>query len=77
MSVEQFINQYKEKITGDVEYILREGVADACSIRAQQPLYLTERDEWEKEIAAIRGARTLKELEEVSSVYPHSLVNQK
>lgn len=45
-----FICTAAEKVTGTVRYSLRQGAADICSIVAQRPLYLTDRDAWEKSV---------------------------
>lgn len=46
-----FIAQASDKVTGTVTYLLRPGAMDLCSIKAAHPLYLTDRDHWEKELA--------------------------
>ena len=38
----------QEPVTGRVTYLLRQGAMDLCSIQAEKPLYLTDRDAWEK-----------------------------
>jgi argininosuccinate synthase len=43
-----FIRMSSEKVTGTVRYSLRQGAMDICSIKAHRPLYLTDRDAWEK-----------------------------
>lgn len=43
-----FIRMSSEKVTGTIRYSLRQGAMDICSIKAHQPLYLTDRDAWEK-----------------------------
>ncbi len=43
-----FICHASEKVTGSIRYGLRQGGMDVCSIKAHQPLYLTDRDAWEK-----------------------------
>ena len=58
-AAEGFIATTSPLVTGTIEYRLRHGAADVCSIIAQNPKYLTERDVWEKEIAVIRGANRL------------------
>jgi len=35
-------------VTGTVRYTLRQGAMDISSIKANRPLYLTDRDAWEK-----------------------------
>jgi argininosuccinate synthase len=46
-----FIAKAAEKVTGTVRYVLRQGAADIWSIVAARPLYLTDRDGWEKAVA--------------------------
>lgn len=58
-SSEQFIHSTAQQVTGTVGYRLRLGAADVCSIVADAPLYLTNRDAWEKSIAIIRSSTTL------------------
>ncbi len=45
-----FIQMSATKVTGTVGYRLRDGAMDFCSLKASQPLYLTNRDAWEKEL---------------------------
>ncbi len=45
-----FIRHAAEKVTGKVTYQLRPGAMDICSIQAAHPLYLTDRDRWEKQL---------------------------
>lgn len=52
-----FIATIAPHITGTVEYRMRPGVADVCSIKADRARYLTDRDVWEKAVAAVRGSR--------------------
>jgi argininosuccinate synthase len=54
-SAESFMRSTARRVSGTVAYRLRTGAADVCSIVAQRPLYLTDRDAWEKEVAAVRG----------------------
>ncbi|MEY2935941.1 MAG: Argininosuccinate synthase [Pseudomonadota bacterium] len=61
VAVDSFMAQTARHITGVVEYQLRSGAADVCSIRASGARYLTDRDAWEKAVAAIRGRRSLAE----------------
>jgi argininosuccinate synthase len=60
-AVDEFIRHTARRINGTVSYVLQDGLAEVCSIRADCPLYLTHRDEWEKQVASIRGARGLRE----------------
>lgn len=46
--LEAFMRQAAEPVTGRVTYLLRQGAMDLCSIQAEKPLYLTDRDAWEK-----------------------------
>lgn len=43
-----FIRMSSGKVSGTVRYILRQGAMDVCSIKANRPLYLKDRDAWEK-----------------------------
>lgn len=61
-AAEQFINATAKHISGVVQYRLRAGSADVCSIRAAEPLYLTDRDAWEKEAARRCGSRHLRSM---------------
>ncbi|MGG1948568.1 argininosuccinate synthase-related protein [Trinickia sp. NRRL B-1857] len=61
-SIDQFVAYRATAVTGMVKYVLREGVADVCSIHAAEPRYITDRDGWEKQAARVRGARSLQEL---------------
>ncbi|CAB3753187.1 MULTISPECIES: argininosuccinate synthase-related protein [Burkholderia] len=61
-TIDQFISHQASAITGVVKYLLRDGAADVCAIRAAKPRYLTDRDSWEKQAARVRGARSLREL---------------
>lgn len=58
-AVDCFISETANHVTGTVHYKLRAGAADVCAIRAQAPLYLTDRDNWEKRVAKLRAARSL------------------
>lgn len=46
-----FIRVSSEKVTGTAGYSLRQGAMDLCSIKAHEPLYLTDRDAWEKTLS--------------------------
>ncbi|RDS82495.1 argininosuccinate synthase-related protein [Dyella psychrodurans] len=61
-AAESFIASAASRISGTVEYRLRQGAADVCSIQAKNARYLTDRDTWEKAVAAIRGARRLSDM---------------
>ncbi|HEU0200691.1 MAG TPA: argininosuccinate synthase-related protein [Burkholderiaceae bacterium] len=60
-----FIEQCVTRVSGMVRYRLREGAADVCAIQAEAPIYLTDRDAWEKEVAVVRHARRLADLPSV------------
>ncbi len=49
-SADAFIRHASDKVTGTVTYQLRPGAMDLCSIKTSQPLYLTDRDRWEKSL---------------------------
>lgn len=59
-AAEGFISATALHICGTVEYRLRQGVADVCSIRTEHAKYLTDRDTWEKTVAVVRGSRGLR-----------------
>lgn len=61
-AIAAFIRTSAETVSGTVTFNLRSGVADVASIKARDPLYLTDRDGWEKQIARVRGSRTLADL---------------
>ena len=58
-AAEGFIAAAAVRICGTVEYRLRQGAFDVCSIKADRARYLTDRDTWEKTVAGVRGARGL------------------
>lgn len=58
-AADSFISSTSIRICGSVEYCLRKGAADVCSIQAVNPKYLTDRDSWEKTVAVARGSREL------------------
>jgi argininosuccinate synthase len=64
-ATEGFITTTARHISGTVEYCLRQGVADVCSIKAHRAKYLTDRDTWEKSVATIRGSRRLRTTQSV------------
>lgn len=49
-SADAFMRHASDKVTGTVTYQLRPGAMDLCSIKASHPLYLTDRDSWEKSL---------------------------
>ncbi|HUH38416.1 MAG TPA: argininosuccinate synthase-related protein [Spongiibacteraceae bacterium] len=58
-----FISETAKRVSGTVTLGLRSGASDLVSIKAEKPLYLTDRDGWEKKIAQRRASRTLSEME--------------
>ncbi len=62
-SAEQFMRSTSRRVSGSVAYRLRTGAADVCSIVADRPLYLTDRDAWEKEVATVRGRGVVRQPE--------------
>jgi argininosuccinate synthase len=50
-SADAFIRTSASKVSGSVGYTLRQGAMDVCAIRAENPLYLTDRDAWERNSA--------------------------
>jgi argininosuccinate synthase len=58
-AADSFISSTSLRICGSVEYCLRKGAADVCSIQAVNPKYLTDQDSWEKTVAVARGSREL------------------
>lgn len=49
-SADAFMRHASDKVTGTVTYQLRPGAMDLCSIKTSHPLYLTDRDSWEKSL---------------------------
>lgn len=60
-ATQQFIANTANTISGSITYRMRTGAFDVCSIRAQSPRYLKERDQWELQAAQVRGSRTLEQ----------------
>lgn len=58
-AADSFIVSTARHVTGTVGYRLRAGAADVCSIQADRPLYLTDRDTWEKRVARERSRKKL------------------
>jgi argininosuccinate synthase len=58
-ATERFVEETAGAVSGTVTFNLRAGAADVCSIVAVDPLYLTDRDAWEKEEARVRSAVSL------------------
>ncbi len=59
-AADAFITRTARHVTGTIGYRLRPGAADLCSIKASKPLYVTDRDAWERRVALDRnflGAR--------------------
>jgi len=54
-----FIQSTTGPMTGTVTFALKPGAAELTSIKAEQPLYLTERDDWEIQTAFERSQRSL------------------
>jgi argininosuccinate synthase len=65
-----FIEQCVAGVSGTVRYRLRDSAADVCAIQADAPIYLTDRDAWEKEVAVVRHARRLADLPAVEEATP-------
>jgi argininosuccinate synthase len=59
LAVASFISNTATRISGTVEYTLRQGAADVCAINAKNAIYLTDRDNWEKKVSQVRGLRKL------------------
>jgi argininosuccinate synthase len=72
-SCDAFIAQTSLRVGGRVEYRLRAGAADACSIKADNPRYLTDRDNWEGVAARSRSRREL--IPEDVELTPHAISN--
>lgn len=68
-SADAFIRRSAENVTGTVRYTLRQGAMDISSIKANRPLYLTDRDAWEKALVhdafvpPVRNNRAVREEE--------------
>lgn len=58
-AADAFIASTAARVSGSVQFHLRAGAADLCAVRAQRPLYLTDRDGWERQIAQQRSCTTL------------------
>jgi argininosuccinate synthase len=58
-AADSFIASTARHVTGTVGYRLRPGAADVCSIKADKPLYLTDRDSWEQKVARERAQMQL------------------
>ncbi|CAB3774335.1 argininosuccinate synthase-related protein [Paraburkholderia humisilvae] len=58
-ATERFVEETASAVTGTVTFNLRAGAADACSIVAADPIYLTDRDAWEKQEARVRSTVSL------------------
>lgn len=54
-----FIKETAVKINGTVKYSLKPGYSELISIIADTPLYLTDRDSWEIEVANLRSQRSI------------------
>jgi argininosuccinate synthase len=62
-ATDAFIGSTAQAVTGSVHFRLRPGAADLCGIRADRPLYLTDRDTWERDVAQLRS-RTCVDVDE-------------
>ncbi|MEY8252806.1 MAG: argininosuccinate synthase-related protein [Colwellia sp.] len=60
-AIDSFILFSSKKICGTVTHTLRQGATDLISIKASNPLYLTDRDQWEIETARVSSSRNLYE----------------
>ena len=67
-AAEGFISATALRICGTVEYRLRQGAADVCSIQADHAKYLTDRDSWEKAVAVVRGSRGLSAAKSIETI---------
>jgi len=72
-AIDQFVLSTSAHVSGTVGYNLRSGAADVCSIRAEKPQYLTDRDTWEKHAAWVRGSRSLEEMHRSVHFHAQSL----
>ena len=61
-AIDSFIMRTAVEVSGTVAYDLSAGALGLISIVAEKPLYLTDRDGWEREAARICGSRSLTEL---------------
>jgi argininosuccinate synthase len=61
-ALDSFIVRASQQVSGSVSYRLKPGMAETCSIKADQPLYLTDRDAWESSVAQQRGHMQLQDL---------------
>jgi argininosuccinate synthase len=62
-----FIDVTSEKISGSVEFKLEYGSMKLCSIIADTPKYLRDRDSWEKRVAIIRSTSSLAQIDKQKS----------
>jgi argininosuccinate synthase len=58
-AAESFITSTSKHVNGTVAYRLNLQSAEVFSIQADSPLYLRDRDAWEKEVATLRGVRNM------------------
>ena len=54
-AADAFILRTSRLVTGSVSYRLRQGAFDLCAIKASRPLYLKDRDAWEKLVISELG----------------------
>ena len=67
-AAEDFISATALHICGTVEYRLRQGAADVCSIKADKAKYLTDLDTREKAVAVERGSRGLSAAKAIETI---------
>jgi argininosuccinate synthase len=67
-AAEAFINLIATKVTGTVNYKLNDYGAEIISIKADFPLYLRNRDEWEKNIVSMHHASSNSEKTSINFV---------
>ncbi len=61
---ESFVASTSERISGTITYQLNLRGAYVCSIKADSPLYIRDRDSWEKDIAFVRSRRSIASAQE-------------
>jgi argininosuccinate synthase len=61
-ALDSFILRVSQQVSGSVSYRLKAGAAEAYSIKADHPLYLTDRDAWECSVAQQRGRTQLQDM---------------
>lgn len=68
-AADTFICSASQRVSGSVDFCLRAGAADLCGVRAKQPLYLTDRDSWEQDVARLRSQTHIDVEDSSVSVY--------